>query len=104
MNEAILSSLVEDWERNLFDEYNNEKWPYDDNYYKNDEYDGQKKIILNTKAFLFFVFLDFAFMFLCFFVIIDPNKKNVASILFKRLWIFLFINLIYCCFCIFVPL
>lgn len=43
MSEAILNSLVEDWERNLFDEYNNEKWPYDDNYYKNNEYDGRKK-------------------------------------------------------------
>lgn len=43
MNEAILSSLLEDWERTLFDEYNNEQWPYDDNYYENDEDCYQKK-------------------------------------------------------------
>lgn len=43
MNEAILSSLVEDWERTLFDEHNNEKWPYDDTYYEDDKDDYQKK-------------------------------------------------------------
>lgn len=31
MSDTILNSLVESWENELFDEYNCEQWPYEDN-------------------------------------------------------------------------